>query len=81
MLWIPAKMKITTLKKVQFNSASMNLDAINIAYGMENTQTVDDDMECAVKKFAKDTVKIIRLSEKIKLMHIQAETGCKGNRI
>ena len=72
-------MKITTLKKVQFNAAIMNLEAINIAYGLENIQTVDEEMDKNIKKFANDTIEIIQLSEKMKLMNVQADPGCKGN--
>ena len=58
----------------------MNLDAVNIAYGLENIQLVGNEMEENVKKFANDTIKILHLTEKLKLMHIQADPGCKGNK-
>ena len=54
------------------------MDAINIAYGLNDTQTVSKVMENNVKKFANDTIKIFQLTEKMKLMHIQADAGCKG---
>ena len=71
-------MKTTTLKKVQFNSAILNLEAINVAYGMENIQTVDEEMDKNIKKFANDIIEIIQLSEKMKLMNAQVDQGCKG---
>ena len=71
-------MKRTNLKLVQFNAASMHLDAINIAYGLSDAQTVSKVMENNIKKFANDTVRIFQLTEKMKMMHIQAEAGCKG---
>ena len=71
-------MKITNLKSVQFNSARLHMDAINIAYGLNDTQTVSKVMENNVKKFANDTIKIFQLTEKMKLMLIQTDAGCKG---
>ena len=71
-------MKITNLKAVQFNSARMYLDAINIAYGLEDTHSVSEEMKINIKKFANDVMKIFRLTEKLKLMHFQAGAGCKG---
>ena len=74
-------MKSTCLKTVQFGPARMSLEAINIAYGLENEQSVNEEMENNIKKFANDTVKIFQISEKLKLMHFQAEQGCKGKLI
>ena len=69
---------MSTTKRLRCGEAQMTLSTINLAFGLERYNRVDDILNMTAKQFARDVIKINDLTEKMKLLNIENFPACQG---